>query len=296
MSSAPRTDLHGTESPRFGPRKESTAMASQSALINVMQKASIYASKGLLRDFGEVENLQVSRKGPGDFVSRADINAEKTIRRELSKARPDWGFHLEEGGIVEGSDPEAPVWVVDPLDGTTNFLHGIPHFGISIAVMETDAQGRRSITAGSIFDPVKNEFFHAERGKGAYLNERRLRVSGRRAMADSLFATGIPFLGRGEEAEHAAFLKELGNVMAVSSGVRRNGAAALDLAWVAAGRFDGFWERGLSLWDIAAGVILVREAGGFISDFASRDKALDSGDVVAANPSIHGDLIRLLRG
>ncbi|MEC8641575.1 MAG: inositol monophosphatase family protein [Pseudomonadota bacterium] len=271
-------------------------MASQSALINVMQKASIYASKGLLRDFGEVENLQVSRKGPGDFVSRADINAEKTIRRELSKARPDWGFHLEEGGVIEGSDPDAPVWVVDPLDGTTNFLHGIPHFGISIAVMETDSQGRRNITAGSIFDPVKNEFFFAERGKGAFLNERRLRVSGRRAMGDSLFATGIPFLGRGEDEDHAAFLKELGNVMAVSSGVRRNGAAALDLAWVAAGRFDGFWERGLSLWDIAAGVILVREAGGFISDFASRDKALESGDVVAANSSIHGDLIRLLRG
>ena len=271
-------------------------MASQSALINVMQKASIYASKGLLRDFGEVENLQVSRKGPADFVSRADINAEKTIRRELAKARPDWGFLMQEGGVIEGSDPEAPVWVVDPLDGTTNFLHGIPHFAISIAIMETDRQGRRSITAGSVFDPVKNEFFFAEKGKGAFLNERRLRVSGRRGMADSLFATGIPFLGRGDSDEHAAFLKELASVMAVSSGVRRNGAAALDLAWVAAGRFDGFWERGLSVWDIAAGVILIREAGGFVSDFASRDRALDSGDVVAANPAIHGDLVKLLRG
>ncbi|MEC7361516.1 MAG: inositol monophosphatase family protein, partial [Pseudomonadota bacterium] len=169
-------------------------MASQSALINVMQKASIYASKGLLRDFGEVENLQVSRKGPADFVSRADINAEKTIRRELAKARPDWGFLMQEGGVIEGSDPEAPVWVVDPLDGTTNFLHGIPHFAISIAVMELDAQGRKTITAGSVFDPVKNEFFYAEKGKGAFLNERRLRVSGRRSMADSLFGCGIPFL------------------------------------------------------------------------------------------------------
>ena len=252
-------------------------------------------ARGLLRDFGEVENLQVSRKGPADFVSRADINAEKTIRRELAKARPDWGFLMEEGGVIEGSDPEAPVWVVDPLDGTTNFLHGIPHFAISIAVMETDRQGRRSITAGSVFDPVKNEFFFAEKGKGAFLNERRLRVSGRRGMADSLFATGIPFLGRGDGDAHAAFLKELAAVMAVSSGVRRNGAAALDLAWVAAGRFDGFWERGLSLWDIAAGVILIREAGGFVSDFASRDRALDSGDVVAANPAIHGDLVKLLR-
>ena len=270
-------------------------MASQSALINVMQKASTYASRGMLRDFGEVENLQVSRKGPADFVSRADINAEKTIRKELSKARPDWGFMLEEGGVIEGDDPNAPVWVVDPLDGTTNFLHGIPHFAISIAVMETDAQGRKVITAGSVFDPVKNEFYFAERGKGAFLNERRLRVSGRRSMADSLFGTGIPFLGRSSGEDHDAFLKQLAKIMSVSAGVRRNGAAALDLAWVAAGRLDGFWEKGLSLWDIAAGVLLVREAGGFVSDFASRDKALDSGDVVAGNPSIHGDLIRHLR-
>ena len=270
-------------------------MASQSALINVMQKASTYASRGMLRDFGEVENLQVSRKGPADFVSRADINAEKTIRKELSKARPGWGFQLEEGGVIEASEPGAPVWVVDPLDGTTNFLHGIPHFAISIAVMEIDAQGRNTITAGSVFDPVKNEFFYAEKGKGAFLNERRLRVSGRRNIADSLFGCGIPFLGRGSAEDHAEFQKQLGTIMSVSSGVRRNGAAALDLAWVAAGRLDGFWEKGLSLWDIAAGVLLVREAGGFISDFASRDKALDSGDVVAANPSIHGELIRKLR-
>lgn len=270
-------------------------MASQSALINVMQKASTYASRGLLRDFGEVENLQVSRKGPADFVSRADINAEKTIRKELAKARPGWGFKLEEGGVIEGSEPGAPVWVVDPLDGTTNFLHGIPHFAISIAVMEQDSQGRKSITAATVFDPVKNEFFYAEKGKGAYLNERRLRVSGRRSMAESLFGCGAPFLGRGSDEDHATFLKQLGAIMSISSGVRRNGAAALDLAWVAAGRFDGFWEKGLSLWDIAAGVLLVREAGGFVSDFASRDKALDSGDVVAGNPSIHGELIRQLR-
>ena len=157
-------------------------MASQSALINIMQKASIAASRGLLRDFGEVENLQVSRKGPADFVSRADINAERTIRRELEKARPDWGFQMEEGGAIEGANASAPVWVIDPLDGTTNFLHGIPHFAISIAVMETDSQGRLSITAGTVFDPVKNEFFFAERGQGAFLNGRRLRVSGRQNM------------------------------------------------------------------------------------------------------------------
>lgn len=270
-------------------------MANQSALINVMQKASIAASRNLLRDFGEVENLQVSRKGPADFVSRADINAERTIRRELAKARPDWGFRMEESGVTEAADPSAPVWVVDPLDGTTNFLHGIPHFAISIAAMETDSQGRRSITAGAVFDPVKNEFYHAEKGQGAYLNGRRLRVSGRRSMADALFGTGIPFLGRGSEEDHATFVQQLAKVMAVSSGVRRHGAAALDLAWIAAGRIDGFWEKGLSLWDIAAGVLLVREAGGFVSDFASRDKALDSGDIVAANPAIHGELIKLLR-
>lgn len=270
-------------------------MATQSALINVMQKASIAASRGMLRDFGEVENLQVSRKGPADFVSRADVNAERTIRRELEKARPDWGFLMEEGGTVEGTDPDAPVWVIDPLDGTTNFLHGIPHFAISIAVMEKNASGEDQITAATVFDPAKNEFFFAERGKGAFFNERRLRVSGRRAMPDCLFATGIPFLGHGEKADHDRFLAELGNVMAVSSGVRRGGAAALDLAWVAAGRYDGFWERGLSKWDIAAGLLLVREAGGFVSDFGSRDRALASGDVVAANPSIHAELLKTLR-
>lgn len=270
-------------------------MATQSALINVMQKAASAASRGMLRDFGEVENLQVSRKGPADFVSRADINAERVIRKELSKARPDWGFEMEEIGSIEGTDPDAPIWVVDPLDGTTNFLHGIPHFAISIAVMERDSSGDKIITSGCVFDPIMNEFFFAERGKGAYLNGRRLRVSGRRAMADALFGTGIPFLGRGSAEDHARFLRELGAVMSVSSGVRRNGAAALDLAWLAAGRIDGFWERGLHLWDIAAGVLLVREAGGFVSDFASRDKALESGDIVTANPAIHGELIKLLR-
>ena len=169
-------------------------MATQSALINVMLKASIAASRGILKDFGEVENLQVSRKGPGDFVSRADTNAERTIRRELEKARPDWGFLLEEGGAVAGKNPEAPVWIVDQLDGTTNFLHGIPQFAISIAVLERGPSGASSITAGTIFDPVRNEFFFSEKGKGAFFNERRLRVSGRRHMADSLFPPAFPFL------------------------------------------------------------------------------------------------------
>jgi myo-inositol-1(or 4)-monophosphatase len=213
----------------------------------------------------------------------------------LSKARPDWGFQMEEAGVIEAEDPDAPVWIVDPLDGTTNFLHGIPHFAISIAVREKDGKGGSIITAGSVFDPIKNEFFFAERGKGAFLNERRLRVSGRRNMAESLFGTGIPFLGRGSAEDHQKFVGQLGRVMAASSGIRRNGAAALDLAWVAAGRLDGFWEQGLSIWDIAAGVLLVREAGGFVSDFASRDRALESGDVVAANPTLHAELLRYLR-
>ena len=269
-------------------------MATRSALINVMHKAATAASRSMLRDFGEVENLQVSRKGPADFVSRADTNAERAIKSELLKARPDWGFLMEESGVTRGVDPDAPVWIVDPLDGTTNFLHGIPHFAISIAVKD-----KGKITAALIFDPLRHEYFFAEAGQGAYIqgayiNDRRIRVSGRRHMADSLFATGIPFLGHGDADGHTQFSKELHRVMGVSSGVRRFGSAALDLAYVASGRYDGFWERGLSSWDIAAGILLVREAGGFVSDFASRDRALESGDLVAANPTIHAKLLKIL--
>jgi myo-inositol-1(or 4)-monophosphatase len=264
-------------------------MATRSALINVMHKAATAASKSILRDFGEVENLQVSRKGPADFVSQADINAENVVKSELQKARPDWGFVMEESGLVDGSKPDAPVWIVDPLDGTTNFLHGIPHFAISIAVKSKD-----KITAALVFDPMRHEYFFAEAGQGAFVNDRRLRVSGRRHLADSLLATGIPFLGQGDAAAHAQFGQELKKIMAVSAGVRRFGSAALDLAYVAAGRYDGFWERGLNSWDIAAGILLVREAGGFVSDFASRDRVLESGNVVAANPSIHAELLKCL--
>ena len=265
-------------------------MANHSALINVMHKAATAASRGMLRDFGEVENLQVSRKGPADFVSRADTNAERVIRAELHKARPSWGFVMEESGSVSGADHNSPIWIVDPLDGTSNFLHGIPHFSISIAVKEKD-----KIIAALVFDPLRHEYFFAEAGQGAFMNDRRLRVSGRRQMSESLFATGIPFLGHGDAEAHKKFGGELLKVMAVSAGVRRFGSAALDLAYVAAGRFDGFWERGLSKWDIAAGILLVREAGGFVSDFASRDKALESGHIVAANPTIHAELLKTLR-
>ena len=265
-------------------------MAGRSALINVMHKASVAASRRMMRDFGEVENLQVTRKGAADFVSQADITAERTIQEELEKARPDWGFIMEEGGEIQASDSAAPRWIVDPIDGTTNFLHGIPHFAISIAVRDNG-----KIIAGTVYDPCRHEFYFAETGKGAYLNDRRIRVSGRRSMADCLFATGIPFLGRGTAETDAKFLKEMNAVMQSSSGVRRFGSAAFDLAFVAAGRYDGFWERGLSLWDIAAGVLLVREAGGLVSDFASRDKALVTGDVVACNGAMHASLLKTLR-
>ena len=264
--------------------------------VNIALRAARQAGNLIRRAAENNDPLSVDRKAANDFVTQVDRAAEARIIDAIRKAYPEHGILAEESGEQPGTGAGADyLWVIDPLDGTTNFLHGIPHFAISIAVMEIDAQGRKTITAGSVFDPVKNEFFYAEKGKGAFLNERRLRVSGRRSMADSLFGCGIPFLGRGSAEDHAEFQKQLGTIMSVSSGVRRNGAAALDLAWVAAGRLDGFWEKGLSLWDIAAGVLLVREAGGFISDFASRDKALDSGDVVAANPSIHGELIRKLR-
>ena len=265
-------------------------MAGRSALINVMFKAADAASRRMMRDFGEVENLQVTKKGAADFVTRADLNAEEIIREELAKARPGWGFIMEEGGTVAGEDPDAPQWIIDPIDGTTNFTHGIPHFAISIAVMK---QGK--IIAGLILDPARNETFFAETGKGAFMNDRRMRVSGRRQFSESLFATGIPFLGRGTAESDAMFMAELQAVMQKSAGVRRFGAASLDLAWVAAGRYDGFWEKGLNLWDIAAGYILVKEAGGFVSDFQSQDKAIETGNIVAANSSLHTPLLKLLR-
>ena len=262
-------------------------MASRSALISVMNKASLAASRRMMRDFGEVENLQVSRKGAADFVSQADITAERVLREELEKARPGWGFIMEEGGQVAG-DEDAPVWIIDPIDGTTNFLHGIPHFAISIAVMKADR-----LIAGSIYDPCRNEFYFAEAGQGAFLNNRRIRASGRRKMADGLFSTGIPFLERGTAESDALFLKELNAKCRPHQGAFC--AKIADLAFVAAGRYDGYWERGLNIWDIAAGILLVKEAGGFVSDFSSRDLMLKSGDVVAANSAPHTPLLKLPR-
>jgi myo-inositol-1(or 4)-monophosphatase len=253
-------------------------MAVRSATINVMAAAALKASRGLIRDFGEVEQLQVSMKGPADFVSSADLKAEKIIRGELAKGRPGYGFLMEESGSTVGSDTRHR-WIVDPLDGTTNFLHGIPHFCISIA-LERDGE----IVAGVVYEPTRDEMFWAEKGAGAYLNERRLRVSARRGLADALIGTGIPFRERGD---HALYLATLAAVMGATAGVRRPGAAALDLAYVAAGRYDGFWEYGLSAWDIAAGILLIREAGGYVSDLTGGHDMLTTGDVLAANDHLH---------
>ncbi|HTZ81213.1 MAG TPA: inositol monophosphatase family protein [Stellaceae bacterium] len=263
-------------------------MAVRSALINVMTSAALKAARGLIRDFGEVEQLQVSVKGPGDFVTQADLKAEKTLRAELSKARPGFGFLMEESGATAGSDGRHR-WIVDPLDGTTNFLHGIPMFCISIA-LERDGE----IVAGVIYEPVRDEMFWGEKGAGAFVNDRRLRVSGRRQLTESVIATGIPTI-RGGGIDHGMYLRTLTAVMATTVGVRRCGAAALDLAYVAAGRFDGFWEFGLKPWDMAAGTLLIREAGGYISNLTESRDFMASGNLLAANDHLHLPLAALLK-
>ena len=261
-------------------------MAQRSALLNVMTAAATKAARGLVRDFGEIENLQVSKKGPADFVTTADKKAEEVLVAGLTKARPRFGFLLEEGGKIEGADT-SNRWIIDPLDGTTNFLHGIPHFSISIA-LERDGEP----VAGVIYEPITDQMFWAEKGQGAYLNGRRIRVSARRRLEESLFATGIPFAGK---QDLDRFLSQFKAVMAVSAGVRRFGSAALDLAYVAAGRYEGFWEFGLHPWDIAAGIVLVREAGGFVTDIGGGGM-MESGEILAANDSLHGPLLKILAG
>jgi myo-inositol-1(or 4)-monophosphatase len=269
-------------------------MVSHSGLITVMTRAARKAAPRLRRDFGEVEQLQVSRKGPSDFVSMADEQAEQTLVEELRHARPDWGLQLEEGGTIEG-DPSKPRWIVDPIDGTSNFIHGIPHFAISIAVQEPAPGGRGwgQLSHGLVYQPLTDESFWAEKGRGAWLHDRRLRVSSRREMADALIATGIPYKAHGHLDR---FQKILGAVSPEVAGIRRFGSAALDLAWVAAGRFDGFWEEDLQFWDIAAGILLVREAGGFVTDFRGGDQGLANGQVLAANDSLHSRLHKLVGG
>ena len=255
--------------------------------LTVMANAAQKAAKRLLRDFNEVEQLQVSMKGPGDFVSQADLRAEQILRDDLNKARPGYAFLLEEAG-ASGSENWAWRWVVDPLDGTTNFLHGIPHWAISIALEHRLPDGGSELAAGLVYAPAVDEMFWAEKGAGAYLNERRLRVSARRELKEAVFATGIPFAAVAPR-NRLAFARTLGVLMPQVAGIRRFGAAALDLAWTAAGRYDGFWEFGIKPWDIAAGLLLVREAGGYATDPQGGDPRAN-GDVVAANPHLHAVL------
>ena len=257
-----------------------------SANLNVMIKAARKAGRSLVKDFQEVENLQVSAKSAGDFVSRADIAAEKIIKEELTEARPTYGWLGEESDPVAGQDPTRR-WIVDPLDGTTNFLHGLPHWAVSIAL-----EHKGQIVAGVVFDASKDELFVAEKGKGAWMNDRRIRVSDRHRMIESIYATGLPFAGR---SDLPATLSDLAQVLPACAGVRRWGAASLDLAYVAAGRYEGFWERSLNIWDIAAGLILAREAGALVEGIAKNTKPEDTGDILCATEVQFEQFSRIIR-
>jgi len=257
-----------------------------SALLNVMIAAARKTARTLKRDFGEVENLQVSMKGPANFVSAADKRAEETLYAELAKARPNYGFLGEEGGMREGAD-KSHRWIVDPLDGTTNFLHGIPQFAISIGLEREGV-----IVAGLVYNPANDELYVAEKGKGAFLNDRRIRVSGRKNLADCVIACGIPHLGRGDVNLSR---REIGAIQVNVAALRHYGATALDLAFVAAGRFDGYWDRELQPWDLAAGIILVREAGGYAFDCDGGEDMLEKGDILVGNETVSKELLRVLK-
>src|SRR4051812_38691486 len=259
----------------------------RSALLNVMIQAARKAGRTLKRDFGEVEHLQVSLKGPANFVSAADRRAEEILHDELTKARPGYGFVGEEGGRREGAD-KTHTWIVDPLDGTSNFLHGIPQFAISIGL---EREG--TIVAGVVYNPISEELFTGERGKGAFLNDKRLRVAARQRMVDAVIACGLPHHGKGDLE---LFRHEFMAIQDKVAGLRRFGAATLDLAWVAAGRLDGYWERDISSWDMAAGLLLVREAGGYVTDLDGGEEMLTKGHVLAGNETVHRELMRLLKG
>ena len=259
----------------------------RTALLNIMVTAAFKAGRSLTKDFGEIENLQVSVKGPADFVSNADKSAEKIVHAELSKARPTYGFLMEEGGEIKGSDGQHR-WIIDPLDGTTNFLHGIPLFAVAIAL-----QRGEEIVASVIYNPIMEELFIAEKGAGAWLDEKkRLRVAGRKHLADSVISTGIKVTGTDNDPLH---LRQLGQIAPAVAGIRRTGSASTDLAWLAAGRFDGFWEARLSPWDVAPGALLIREAGGTITDFGGAAGHIWNGQVIAGNETIHGQLLKVIK-
>jgi len=263
-------------------------MAYISPALNVMIAAARMAGKPLIRDLGELENLQVSMKGPADFVTNADRRTEKILIDELTRVRPGYGFLAEESGAIEGKD-KTHRFIIDPIDGTTNFMHGIPHFAISIAL---EREGH--IVTALVYNPATDEMFVAEKGHGAFLNNKRIRVAARKTLASSLIGTGFPFHGHAED-RHARMLAELAAVMPITAGVRRNGAASLDLAYVAAGRFDAFWERGLAPWDVAAGILLVKEAQGVVSDLSGGPNMLDSGSILAANDPLHPQMLKALK-
>ena len=248
-----------------------------SPLINIMQKAAKKASRGLRRDFNELENLQVKTKGPANFVTASDIRTQKIIYDELSYAKPDWSFVMEESKPIENKNTKAR-FIIDPIDGTTNFMHGNPNFAISIAAEINDR-----LEAAIVYSPITDEMFTAERGKGSFLNDKRIRVATRKKLSESILITGIPHLGRGNKE---LFIKEMDIIIPEVAGIRRSGSAALDLAWIAAGRYDIFWERGLSIWDIAAGILLVREAGGFVKGIDGSDKDLWNGNIISGNDDI----------
>ena len=257
-----------------------------SANLNIMMKAARKAGRSLVKDFREVENLQVSMKGAGDFVSKADLAAEEILKEELRTARPNYGWLAEEGGEEDGEDPTRR-WIVDPLDGTTNFLHGLPHWAVSIAL-----EHKGQVVAGVVYDAAKDEMYFAEKGSGAFMNDSRLRVSGRRQLIECVFATGLPFGGRSDLPET---LKELARLMPTCAGVRRFGSAALDLAYVAAGRYDGYWERRLNAWDLAAGLLIVREAGGLVEPLTEGGSILDDGEIICANEHMFAPLAKIIR-
>ncbi|HEY0918552.1 inositol monophosphatase family protein [Devosia sp.] len=259
----------------------------RSALLNIMVQAATKAARSLTRDFNEVENLQVSRKGPADFVSLADKRAEQIVFDELRKARPTYAFLMEERGEVAGTDGQHR-WIVDPLDGTTNFLHGIPVFAVAIAL-----ERNGEIVASVVLNPAMDELYTAEKGGGAWLNDRkRLRVGGRKHLADCVISTGINSRGSAGDVRQ---LRQLAQVAPAAAGIRRTGCAAIDLAWVAAGRFDAFWEDQLQPWDIAPGWLLLREAGGTMSDFAGKPGSIWNGQVIAGNEDVHGQLLKVIK-